>query len=185
MKLAKRKTTITARHRGLRPTRKIRLYVVNPSAKHRPNRFQLQSALIERLQDYRKRTGQDEMLDEDDTQPHPSEAETDPNDLFPEEIRYFKSKTIWPQNMDPDLTLTLNLEEVVSDNGVKEIETLTGCRLVKVLNERKIYIGGHSEKKCTLALGKLDIIYRYQVSAAILMDETELKNFFAVDGTIQ
>jgi hypothetical protein len=159
--------------------------LVNPCAKHRPNRFQLQSALIERLQDYRKRTGQDETLDEDDTQPHPSEAETDPNGLSPEEIRYFQSKTIWPQNMDPDLTLTLNLEEVVSGNDIKEIETLTGCRLVKVLNERKIYIGGHSKKKCTLALGKLDILHKYQVSAAILVDETGLKHFFAVDGAIQ
>jgi hypothetical protein len=159
--------------------------LVNPCAKHRPNRFQLQSALIERLQDYRKRTEQDETLDEDDTQPHPSEAETDPNGLFPEDIRHFQSKTIWPQNMDPDMHLILNLEDVVSGNDIKEIESLTGCRLVKVLNECKIYIGGHSEKKCSLALGKLDILYKYQVSAAIVVDETGLNHFFAVDGAIQ
>jgi hypothetical protein len=55
------------------------------------------------------------IRDEDDTQPHPAEAGTEPSDLFAEEIKYFQSKTLWPQNTDPDLSLTWNLEEDVPD----------------------------------------------------------------------
>jgi hypothetical protein len=137
--------------------------LVNSLAMHYAYRFQFQSILIERLQDYRNRTEQHETLDEDDSQIHPLEAETDPNDLFPEAIKYFQSKTIWPQNQDSDLNRTLNLEEIISDNDIDEIESLTGCLLIKAVNDCKIYIGCQFVKKCTLALDKLDILYKYQV----------------------
>jgi hypothetical protein len=84
---------------------------------------------------------------------------------------------VWFQNEDKDLRLPLELDKILSDEDMEELEALTGCRLVKVLNEHRIYIGGRSEKDCALALSKLDILRKYQVSDTVFMYTAKL-NFF-------
>jgi hypothetical protein len=74
--------------------------------------------------------------------------------------------------VEQNVKLTLDLDKIASDEDIKELEALTGCRLVKVLNEHNIYIGGDSEKNCDLALGKLDILRKYQVSSPDSADNT-------------
>jgi hypothetical protein len=83
---------------------------------------------------------------------------------------------IWPQNEDKNLRLTLDLDNILSDKDMQELEALTGCQLVKVLNEHRIYIGGRSEKDSALALSKLDIIRKYRVSDAALVSAAKLNH---------
>jgi hypothetical protein len=84
---------------------------------------------------------------------------------------------VWPQNEDKNPRLNLDLDKIVWDEDMEELEALTGCRLVKVLNDHKIYIGGRSEKDSALALSKLDILRKYQVSDTAFMYTAELKLF--------
>ncbi|KAE9373238.1 hypothetical protein N431DRAFT_465535 [Stipitochalara longipes BDJ] len=123
-----------------------------------------ESDLIEGLEDYLKRTGQDDTVG--GTQQELSEADFKVCDRFPEEIMSFTSKTTWPQIEDPSIVPNLVLDEFASNKNIKELEVLTGCRLIKALNARKIYIGGQSEKNCALAIGKLDILHKYQSMTA-------------------
>ena len=100
----------------------------------------------------------------DDTQTESSEVNFEQINRFPEEFMSFTSKATWPQIEDPKIFLSLNLDSIALDKTIKQLEALTGCRLAKSLKEPKIYIGGQSEKKCTLAISKLDILHKYQVS---------------------
>ncbi len=84
---------------------------------------------------------------------------------------------VWPQNEDKNLRLTLDLDKIVSDEDMEELEALTGCRLVRVLNEHRFYIGGRSEKDSALALSKLDILRKYQVSHTAFMSTAKLNLF--------
>ncbi|PMD26780.1 hypothetical protein NA56DRAFT_654562 [Hyaloscypha hepaticicola] len=120
------------------------------------------SNLIESLDEYRKRTGKDQTEYPKENTQNSSADEGDPGDLFPEQIMNFQSRMVWLQNEDKDLRLTLDLDKVLSDEDMEELEALTGCRLAKVLNEHRIYIGGRSEKDCALALSKLDILRKYK-----------------------
>jgi len=56
-----------------------------------------------------------------------------------------------------------NLDDVVPDNIMKEIGRLTGCKLVKMLNEQKIYVGSDAEELCHRAIHKLNNIRKYSV----------------------
>jgi hypothetical protein len=124
--------------------------------------------LIESLDVYRKRTRKGETVDQDDTNEDGPAAEDDLTELFPVEIKCLTSTAIWPQSADQNAELTLDVDKLAPDSDILELEALTGCRLVKVLNESKIYIGGDSEKDCALVLGKLDHLRKYRVSSTIL-----------------
>jgi hypothetical protein len=127
----------------------------------------------------------DETADQEPTKQDPSGAEPDNHtESFPEEIKYFKSRNIWPQNVDLNAKLALDLDKIASDEDIKELEVLTGCRLVKVLNEHNIYIGGNSEGNCNPAFRKLDILRKYQVSSPNFVDNPKLMHLSAVDEAL-
>ena len=84
---------------------------------------------------------------------------------------------VWPQNEDENPRLTLDLDKILSDVNMEELEALTGCRLVRVLNEHRIYIGSHSETESALALSKLEILHKYQVSDTAFMSTAKLNLF--------
>jgi hypothetical protein len=135
-----------------------------------PNNVQIQSDLIERLEIWRKENGIKETSVQDllvaQFAEPPSMAATAPSEMFPELIKYYKSRTIW--SVDP----VFDLDQIASDKDLKELEDLTGCQFVKVLNERKIYIGGHFEENSNLAIFKLNNLHKYHVSQVIFVEVT-------------
>jgi len=137
--------------------------------------------LVERLEDYYKRIGKDNA--EDDIQSESSESEFEQLDRFPKELVSFTSKATWPQTEDANSALNFNLDAIALDKILKQLEVLTGCRLIKSLKESKIYIGGDSETKFNLAISKLDVLYKYQVSRATIVS-SELTRLSTVDANI-
>jgi hypothetical protein len=149
-------------------------------SRHSRNSLQIQSNLIERLEIWRKENGTEETsLQEVATQRDepPEIATTTPSEIFPEQIKYYKSRTIW------SVDAGVNLDNIASDKDLKELEDLTGCQFVKVLDEHKIYIGGHFEESCHLAILKLDNLRKYHVSQAIFVDATFTDHLPAANGT--
>jgi hypothetical protein len=98
--------------------------------------------------------------------------------FFPEEIRYFKSRVSWSVDAGVDL------DQIASDKDLKELERLTGCQFVKVLNERTIYIGGHLEESCKVAIDKLKILRNYPVSEAMVGEPTEANSCLVAQRTV-
>ena len=123
--------------------------------------------MIERREDYLKRTGQDGT--EDDTLSDSSEVQPQQRSQFPEDFESLTSKATWPQAGNPIDPLSLDMDALTWDKIIKQLESLTSCRLVKSLNERKLYIGGDSEKECSAVVSKLDTLFKYQVSSNILV----------------
>ena len=123
--------------------------------------------MIEPREEYLKRIGQDDT--ENDAQSESSDVESEQPDGFPEEFVSFTSKTTWPQSEDPNAALSLNVDAVIWGQVIKQLEALTGCRLVQSLKESKIFIGGDSEKKCSAAVSKLDTLFKYQVSFEVVV----------------
>jgi len=132
----------------------------------------MKSDLIESLETWRKGNGYEETPIQEEprqlAEPATMAAE-DPGEIFPEEIRYFKSRVTWSVNVEVDL------DQVASDKDLKELESLTGCQFVKALNEQKIYIGGHLGESCEVAAYKLENLRKYHVSKAIVLRPTGAK----------
>jgi hypothetical protein len=129
----------------------------------------MKSNLIESLETWRKENSYEETSIQEEprqlAEPAIMAAE-DHGEFFPEEIRYFKSRVSWSVNVGVDL------DQVASDEDLKELEWLTGCQFVKILNEHKIYIGGHLGESCEVAAYKLENLCKYHVSKAIVLKPT-------------
>jgi hypothetical protein len=123
------------------------------------------------------------IQDEDDTQPHPAEAGTVPSDLFAEEIKYFQSKTFRPQNTDPDLSLTLNLEEHVSDE-TNDVPVIIIIDLSDLVKPRIIALVIVLVRLCELIVGKLqfnlDLISSERDSEMLPTKSVVLFSFFVL-----
>jgi hypothetical protein len=75
---------------------------------------------------------------------------------YPIEILSMKEKYIWRCQLD------LNL--VLPNKTLRQLIGITGCVIVKSLNENIIYIGSTSEESIHLAILKLDNLAKYAVS---------------------
>ncbi|KAF4634029.1 hypothetical protein G7Y89_g4089 [Cudoniella acicularis] len=72
---------------------------------------------------------------------------------YPSEIKHYKSRSIWLCQND--------LDEIVPDGVLRDLTRLTGCHMVRNLNEKLVYIGGHAEENVDLAISKLDNLLKY------------------------
>ncbi|KAH6670732.1 hypothetical protein B0J14DRAFT_102216 [Halenospora varia] len=113
----------------------------------------IESRLIQRLTvwlaQYRERTsaGASAVGSSDDT-------------LYPQAVRSCKAKSMWHCEND--------LDGIASNTVLLELRRLTGCELIKSLNENMVYIGAREEENVHLALSKLDNIRKYATSSILI-----------------
>jgi hypothetical protein len=78
---------------------------------------------------------------------------------YPKDILPFKHKYVWRSKLD------LNI--VCPGRTLQRLISLTGCVMVKSLNEGEIFIGAALEENIHLAITKLDNLTQYAVSSLI------------------
>jgi hypothetical protein len=75
---------------------------------------------------------------------------------YPDNISPLDHKYVWPSPLDLDV--------VCPGRTLQRLISLTGCLMVKSLNEREIFIGATLEENIHLAISKLDNLVKYGVS---------------------
>lgn len=137
--------------------------------------------MIERLSAWKRRNGHPT------TEPPINYAAVDENSEapfdflhFPAKIKSHNAKLIWEYKDG-----RISLDELVSDQTLKTLEELTGCNLVKNLNEGKVYIGHSLEEHCQNAVTKLNNIKKYSVSTPLSSFGHMLTSVRDLDGLIR
>ncbi|KAH8674739.1 hypothetical protein BGZ60DRAFT_557090 [Tricladium varicosporioides] len=80
--------------------------------------------------------------------------------LYPPEITSCKAKSVW--------RCEDKIDEIASNTVLLELRHLTGCELVKSLNENMVYVGAREEASVHLAITKLDNIQKYANSSIFI-----------------
>jgi hypothetical protein len=71
---------------------------------------------------------------------------------MPDSVKFYKFKKSWGNSEDFSL-------HAISEENLHELRSLTACEFAR--DPTQIYIGGHSEESCHLAIVKLDTIFKY------------------------
>ena len=90
---------------------------------------------------------------------------------FPEQVKYYKSKTAWEYEAK-----TPSLDELLPDDTLQKLARLiTRCKFAKDLNQGKIFIGASSEEACRRAICKFDNIRKNFVRYFILIQSHKVQ----------